>query len=138
VTGPDNVEIVRRLFDQFASNRIDEMRAAFADDFEWTYHGPEEVPWAGTYRGPGALDRFLAIVRGVIELDRFAAREFIGCGDRVVVLGTSGARVLASGARYDTHWVNVFTLRDGRVTRLIDLYETASIVEALRAAPSQR
>lgn len=138
MSGQDNVAIVRGLFDLFGSNRIDEMRAAFADDFEWTYHGPAEVPWAGTYRGPGALDRFLAIVRGVIELDRFEATEFLGCGDRVVVLGTSGARVIASGAHYDTPWVNVFTLRDGRVTRLIDLYETASIVKALRAAPSPR
>jgi ketosteroid isomerase-like protein len=47
-------------------------------------------------------------------------------------LGISRARVLATGARYQTTWANVFSFRDGRICRLLDLYETASVVAALR------
>lgn len=128
-----NIDVVRRIYDLFADGDENGMRSLLADDFEWDFYGPSSIPWAGKYRGVEGFDQFFARVREVVEVEHFEPREFIGADDRVVVLGISRSRVLASGARYEAQWANVFTLRDGRITRLIDLYETASVVRALEA-----
>lgn len=126
-----NVEVVRRIYDLFAAGDEDGMRALLSEDFEWEFYGPRSIPWAGTYRGVAGFDAFFANVRGVVEVEHFEPHEFIASQDRVVVLGISRARVLASGANYEAQWVNVFTLKNGKITRLLDLYETASVVRAL-------
>lgn len=132
-TDHTNLEVVRRIYEMFAADDEDGMRALLADDFEWEFYGPRSIPWAGKYRGVEGFDAFFANVRGVVEVEHFEPREFISAGDRVVVLGISRARVLGSGAGYEAQWANVFTLENGRITRLLDLYETASVVRALEA-----
>jgi ketosteroid isomerase-like protein len=127
-----NVDVVRRVYEHFAAGEIQEIHALLAEDFEWTYYGPDELPWAGTYVGREGVDRFFRIVNDLIEIEHFEPREFIPAGDRVIVLGSSHARVLATGARYETEWANIFTVLDGRICRLLDLYETASVVRALQ------
>lgn len=126
-----NVEVVRSVFERFSEGRIDLIHELLTEDFEWTFYGPEELPWAGTYIGGEGVDRFFEIVGGLIEVEEFEAREFIDAGETVVVLGTSTARVLATGARYTTNWSNTFTLRDGRICRLLDLYETGTVLLTL-------
>ena len=127
-----NVDVVRLVYSRFAANEMARIPELLTDDFEWIYYGPDELPWAGTYVGRAGVDRFFRIVDNLIEIEHFEPREFIDAGERVVVLGGSRARVLATGARYQTEWANIFTLRDGRICRLLDLYETASVVRALR------
>src|SRR6188474_163445 len=80
-----NVEVVRRIYDLFAAGDQDGMRALLADDFEWEYYGPQSIPWAGKYRGVAGFDQFFANVRGVVEIEHFEPREFIGADERVVV-----------------------------------------------------
>jgi ketosteroid isomerase-like protein len=128
-----NIAVVRHIYDLFAAGDRDGMRALLAEDFEWDYFGPSSIPWAGKYRGVAGFDRFFANVAGVIEPIAFEPREFIDAGERVVVLGISRARAVASGACYEARWANVFWLEGGRIKRLFDLYDTASVMTALQA-----
>ncbi|HTN84485.1 MAG TPA: nuclear transport factor 2 family protein [Sorangium sp.] len=126
---------MRRIYDLFSAGDRDGMRALLAEDFEWDYFGPKSIPWAGKYRGAAGFDRFFENVAGVIEPIHFEPREFIDAGDKIVVTGISCARAVASGVSYEAQWVNVFWIEGGRVKRLLDLYETASVLRALEAAP---
>lgn len=128
--------VARRFFDLFAEGDLETIKAdLLAPDFEWVYHGPESLPWAGVYRGADGFDRFFAIVRELVHVRECTPREFIEAGDRVLVLGHSRTTVLATGARYEAQWMNVFTVRDGRITLFLDLFDTASVVEALQRPP---
>ncbi|MCI4066895.1 nuclear transport factor 2 family protein [Micromonospora sp. R77] len=129
--------VVRRFFTLFDQGDLDAIRELLDPDFEWIYHGPPALPWAGVYRGTAGFDRFFEIVRGLIRVHECVPHRFIAAGDEVVVLGVSRTEVLANGARYEAQWMNVFTVHDGRIVRYLDLYDTASVVEALRAAPRQ-
>nr|WP_052477671.1 nuclear transport factor 2 family protein [Kibdelosporangium sp. MJ126-NF4]CEL13235.1 Ketosteroid isomerase-related protein [Kibdelosporangium sp. MJ126-NF4]CTQ98926.1 Ketosteroid isomerase-related protein [Kibdelosporangium sp. MJ126-NF4] len=126
--------LVRKVFDLFGEARLTEIRDLLSDDFEWTFFGPEELPWADTYLGHEGFDRFFATVAKHIEVEQFDVSEYIEAGDRVVAIGTSSARFLRTDVRYHTNWINVFTVNGGKITRLLDLYETATVVEALRVA----
>ncbi|OLZ66437.1 hypothetical protein AV521_28500 [Streptomyces sp. IMTB 2501] len=126
-----NVDVVRRFFQLFDEGRLTDIEALLTDDFEWVYHGPKSLPWAGTYRGVEGFRQFFTIVRDLIQVQECAAYDYLDAGDRVVVLGVSRTRVLANDRRYEAQWMNVFTVRDGLISRYLDLYDTASVVEAL-------
>ena len=127
------LELVKDIYRKFASGAREELTELVTEDFEWRYCGPSSIPWAGVYRGPRGVTEFFARVEKTVELERFDPREFIDGSDRVVVIGSSRARVRASGKTYESTWVNVFKTRDGRVSELLDLYDTAEIVRALDA-----
>jgi ketosteroid isomerase-like protein len=127
-----NVAAVRRFFDLFDQGRLDDIKQdLLAEDFEWIYHGPAALPWAGVYRGAEGFDRFFAIVHELIDVRECVAREYLDAGDDVVVLGHSRTRILHNDAEYRAEWMNVFRLRDGRIHRYLDLFDTAAVVEAL-------
>ncbi|OKK16051.1 hypothetical protein AMK16_25310 [Streptomyces sp. CB00455] len=127
----DNVEVVRRFFQLFEEGRLADIEPLLAPDFEWVYYGPRSLPWAGTYSGVTGFREFFAIVRELIQVQECQAYDYLDAGDRVVVLGFSRTRVLANDARYEAPWMNVFTVRDGLISRYLDLFDTASVVEAL-------
>lgn len=131
-----NVKVVQRVYDLFSAGKLNEIPELLTDNFEWTFYGPEQLPWSGTYIGRSGVEKFFEIVGELIEVEHFDTSEYIDAGDWVVVRGTSQARILATEVRYTTNWVNIFTLRDGRICRLHDLYETASVVLALQAGRS--
>ena len=53
-------------------------------------------------------------------------------GDHVVVLLHVVARARATGRSFESDIVHFFTFRDGRITRLLDFFDTAALVEANR------
>ncbi|MFI1166146.1 nuclear transport factor 2 family protein [Streptomyces sp. NPDC020801] len=126
-----NVDVVRRFFQLFDEGRLADIEALLTDDFEWVYHGPKSLPWAGTYRGVEGFRQFFVIVRDLIQVQECVAYDYLDAGDRVVVLGVSRTLVLANDRGYEAQWMNVFTVRDGLISRYLDLYDTASVVEAL-------
>ncbi|MEU7062738.1 nuclear transport factor 2 family protein [Streptomyces sp. NPDC053429] len=130
-----NVEVIRLFFRLFEEGRLGDIEPLLAPDFEWVYHGPASLPWAGVYRGVAGFREFFAVVRELIQVQECTAYDYLDAGDRVVVLGVSRTLVLANGARYEAQWMNVFTIRDGLISRYLDLYDTASVVEALERAP---
>ncbi|MGZ9934654.1 nuclear transport factor 2 family protein [Streptomyces sp. NC-S4] len=132
-----NVEVIRTFFRLFDEGRLADIEPLLAPDFEWVYHGPASLPWAGVYRGVEGFRAFFAIVRELIRVQECEAHEYLDAGDRVVVLGVSRTHVLANGARYEAQWMNVFTVRDGLISRYLDLFDTASVVEALERDPQE-
>ncbi|MEV7510398.1 nuclear transport factor 2 family protein [Streptomyces sp. NPDC091201] len=132
-----DVDLIRTFFRLFDEGRLTDIEALLAPDFEWTYHGPASLPWAGVYRGVEGFRAFFGIVRDLIRVQECEAQEYLDAGDRVVVLGVSRTLVLANGARYEAPWINVFTVRDGLISRYLDLFDTASVVEALEHDPRE-
>ncbi|MET0233006.1 MAG: nuclear transport factor 2 family protein [Kibdelosporangium sp.] len=131
-----NGDVVRRVYELFSAGRLDQIRELVSADFDWTFFGPDELPWAGKYTGHGGFDEFFAVVADHVQVEQFEVNEYIEAGDQVVAVGTSTARILGTETRYHATWINVFTLTDGRISRLLDLYDTGTVVRALRSARS--
>jgi ketosteroid isomerase-like protein len=123
----ENVKVVQQAFEIFnryresSLSRDDRDRAfaAFAElatpDFE--YVEPPEWPGAGIHRG---LDQYRQVLEGFFEaLSQMTAEveEIFDAEDRVVVFVRWQARGTASGAELEMRPAQVFTLRDGRITR---------------------
>ena len=127
-----NLSIVQRVFALFSEGKREQIFEHIAPDFVWTYYGPSEMEWAGTYRGHQGMREFFEIVARCLTIERFVVTEFIDAGSKIVVRGVSQARLHSNNACYSAHWINIFTLDGGRICALEDLYDTAPILLALR------
>lgn len=103
-----------------------------ADDIEWWAAGPPDLlPWAGTFRGQDGIRRWFEALRGAVEYDRFEPLELIAQGDSVVELIHGAGWVRATGRRYESVIVRIWTIRDGKVVRVRSFYDTYAYVSAL-------
>jgi ketosteroid isomerase-like protein len=92
--------------------------------------GPAAIPFAGVHRGKDGMGRFFATIGETIEISVFAVDEIVAQGDKVVALGHEQARAKATGRGWETKWAMVWTVRDGKATRLQEYHETAAIAAA--------
>jgi ketosteroid isomerase-like protein len=63
----------------------------------------------------------------VQDFEVFEPREFVAQGDKVITLGHYTAKVKATGRRFDSDFVMVFTLRNGKLTHFQEFLDTASL-----------
>jgi hypothetical protein len=66
------------------------------------------------------------------EALQFEPQEFIAEGDKVVVTGQAKWAVKSNAQTYESPWVHIFTIRDGKVARFHQFNDTAAAVEAFR------
>ena len=136
----ENVEIVRRLY-RAAENigkddlyeAIPELIRQFADpEIEWV-EAPSRID-GRTYRGHEGVQRALEHWLDHFEEYRFEIREILDCGDDVLVTGRDEGRGAVSGAPVSADSYQVFTIRDGRITRYRGFSDRESALAA--AGPS--
>jgi uncharacterized protein len=130
----ENEKIIRGLYAAYLTADLASVLQACSDDTEWVAIGsPDRLPYAGTHRGPEQVARYFAILDDKEESDHLVPQEVIATGDKVIVFGNYSARVNATGRKFETDFVHVFTLRDGKITNFRDFYDTAAAVEAYQS-----
>lgn len=120
-----NLTTTRALFACFGAQDIDGVLTHLADDVTIEFYGPRVIPYAGTYHGKAEARRFFTTVHDVLTIHQFEAEEMIATGDRVFVTGRLTLTPKATGITYQSAFVHVITLRDGRWLRFRDFMDTA-------------
>ena len=69
------------------------------------------------------------------EAEEFEPREFIAQGDKVVALGHYRWRIKATGRSYESDWVHVFGISDGKVLDFQEYLDTSAWAAAYRTNP---
>ena len=129
----ENVEIVRRGYEQFAAGDIEGVATLFAEEAELADTGGLGIAGtaAGTRYGPEGFIRASADTQEAFDDYRVEPQEFIDVGEAVVVLVRVTGRGKASGAHMEMHVAHLWVFRNGKVIRG-DVYRTRE--EALEAA----
>jgi ketosteroid isomerase-like protein len=113
---------------------------AFMDRFapDATLVFPDTLPKGGTYRSPWEALEFWNTIGELFEGARAEPEEFIGDGDRLVVLGTWQGRARATGEEIAVRFAHVFrltgsagNLSEQRFTSLELIIDTAAVLAAL-------
>ncbi|HEV7912463.1 MAG TPA: nuclear transport factor 2 family protein [Albitalea sp.] len=100
------------------------------DDVEWTHHGSIGLPYMGTFNGKAAVARWFGDVAELDGIQVFEPREFFAGPDHVTVLGWERTKALPAGKVFESHWVHLFTLRDGKIARFVGTFDTAAAAAA--------
>jgi ketosteroid isomerase-like protein len=110
-----NVALIERLYDAFRRRDLPMIFEVFAPDVE--IRQSRQVPWGGEYKGHEEaavfFGKLMQSITSTVALD-----GFIDAGDHVVALGRSSGTVNANGAAFDVRVAHVWTVQDGRVTRV--------------------
>ncbi len=129
------VQAVQELYDAFRRRDLPGILDCLAEDVDWLFVGrPQDVPIAGPRLGREVMVDFFVTAAAVAEMIEFVPLEIMVCGEQVIVVGQEKGRARATGRVWETPWVHIFTVREGRIVRLREFYDTATIAEALRPA----
>jgi ketosteroid isomerase-like protein len=122
-----NVQLVSSIYEAFDRGDIPAILNCLDPEAELVFEAPAAIPWGGNRRGPAGWSSFFQTLGQNLEDVTFseAMKPFAAQDDRVVFLGRYAARVKSTGARIDTPLVHLWTLRDGKVIRCIEVTNTA-------------
>ena len=130
----DNTALVQAAYAAFGRGDVAALLATCTDDIVWVSNGdPAVIPWVGTRHGHAGVVEFLTGLGANLDFEAFEPRKFVASGDMVVVIGFTQAR-LKSGKRglLASEWVHLFTIRDGKLARFQEFYDTAAIERLFR------
>jgi ketosteroid isomerase-like protein len=130
----ENVRLVQQAYECFGRGDVQGVLNSLSEQVEWQTPKPEGVPFGGEYRGRQGVARFFADLKQHDEITRFEPREFIAQGDRVVACGVYACTVRATGRKMESEWVHLFTIRNGKVVRFQEHFDTAAAMIAYRKA----
>lgn len=92
------------------------------------------IPGVGTYHGLAGLEQGVREFLAAWETIAWEADEITEVGDRVLVLATARGRGAGSGLELETEFAHVWTMRDGKATRLVAYTDRAEALRVVGAA----
>jgi steroid delta-isomerase-like uncharacterized protein len=139
-TVDENVELVRDINNAFNERDLDRSLQYYASDIEWV-----DIPRQAVLRGPDVVRQWeeawiTAFDDGRVENLRIHGQgdvvtaEFNGRGTHTGPLVTPAGEIPATGRSVDLPFCQIFELRDGRVARCTNYYDSATMLSQLGIA----
>ena len=127
----ENKQLIMAGYRLFQSGDIRALMERYHDDAEMV--GPENdmVPFSGSFHGKADIMQFFGKLDAAVQAVHFHPRNMIAEDDKVVVSGDSTWMAKHTSRSYDSSWVHVFTIRDGKIARFEAYYDTAVAAKAL-------
>src|ERR1700760_15908 len=97
-----------------------------AHEVDWEFVGSAHLSYAGRRHTRNEVADFFAMLARTEDFHVFEPREFIEAGEHVTVLGWAKATARESGKTFETEWVHVSTVRDGKIIRWRGFANTAA------------
>ena len=128
-----NIQIVQDLYSAFGRGDAPAILNLLAEDIDWFFNGrPSDVPFAGQRQGHAQMIEFFTIVGQSCAVLAFGPHEIMAFDDKVLSLGNERVQVRATGKIFGTEWAHLFTIQEGKIVKLREYYDTATMAEAFR------
>ena len=125
-----NVDVVRRLFEQYASGGVEGALEVMDEDIVIVIP-PEVSAEPDTYRGHEGARRYFAGFEGMLEDVRYEMFELIPEGPHVLARARLAGRGVSSGLEVELQTFVVHTVKGGKLTRIVPYPDLESAREAL-------
>lgn len=132
----ENTATVQQAYNNFKAGDIQALLTQMSDDATWQLPEIEGVALAGKRTGRDGVRDFFATVARDQDVIEFSPREFVAQGDKVVSLGHYKWRVKETGREFESDFVHVFTIRDGKIVAFREHFDTAAVAAAYQKAMS--
>jgi ketosteroid isomerase-like protein len=129
----DCVQVVQDLYAAFGRGDMAGMLALLDEDVDWYFNGrPQDIPFAGHWQGHTRMADFFQTVTTTCDILEFGPDEVLIFGNHILSLGYERVRVKTTGREFESNWAHLFTVKEGRIIRLREFYDTAAMVDALK------
>lgn len=129
-----NIGVVQELYAAFARRDIEAMLARLAPDVVWCEPENPFNPAAGAHCGHQGFLEWVQIGREAEDIEILEPRQFLANEDTVAVVGHMRCLAKQTGRVYESDFVHVVTLRDGKIVRFQEFFDTYAAGEAFRSA----
>ena len=126
-----NGEIIRGLYDAFATGDVPAVLEAFDSNISWTE--AEGFMYGGTYEGPdGVLSGVFMRIATEWEAFTVTANKIVDGGDgNVISIGTYSGKFLETGKSMTVPFAHEWELRDGKIVKFNQHTDTLVIAREL-------
>jgi ketosteroid isomerase-like protein len=130
-TMPTNLEIIRSTYEGPSEENGRRLLEALAPDVVWIE--AEGFPYAGTYLGPQALfaNVFQRLATEWVAY-RAEVESYVADGDHIVAFGTYSGTYKASGRAMHAAFAHHWTLRDGKIVRMVQYVDSYVVQQAMQ------
>ena len=126
-----NIDLVRKLYGAFNKGDIQTIVDHLADQLIWRFDAPSVIPYGGDHNTPDAVRKgFFGPLASTQKDYALTTDEFIAQDDKVIMVGSYGATVIATDKRFDLPLVHVWSIQNGKVKRFVNFTDTARAAEA--------
>ncbi len=126
-----NVEVVRRLFELYASGGIEAVLEVMDEEIVIVIPADMSAE-PDSYHGHEGVRRYFAGFEGMLEDVRYEALELIPEGEHVLARSQLAGRGVSSGLEVGLETFVVHTVEGGKITRIQPYTDLESAKEALR------
>jgi ketosteroid isomerase-like protein len=124
------LETVQAAYAAFGRGDVPALLALLDEDVEWRFCGDSLAPYTGRRVGRDEVGRWFGQVAGSDDIKIFEPHEFMAAPDHVAVVGFERSRALPGGGTFDTDWVHLWQVADGRVTRFFGMLDSEAAAKA--------
>lgn len=129
----ENKQLVQEGYQLFQRGDIAGILMRCHDDVDWISPETETAPFSGSFHGKQGLAEFFTKLNASLQAIRYEPLDFIAEGDKVVAVGEATWLVKSTGRQFDTPWMHMFTVRDGKIARIQAITDTAAGERAFRS-----
>lgn len=130
-----NLELVRQAYAAYGRGDVATVLACMSPQVEWEIPAVPALPFTGKRHGSEQVAEYFRLSGEQQAVREFTPKEFIAQGDKVIVLGHGAWTARETGQDFESDWVHVFTVRDGRIAAFREFMDAHVAVEAFQCYP---
>jgi len=129
---PANIRLVQELYASFGERDIPAVISMLSPDVVWGEPENPYNPAGGTRHGHAGFLEWANIGREAEEILVLEPRKFLADEDSVAVVGYTKILARPTGKTYETDFVHLITVKEGKVARFQEFFDTYAAGEAFR------
>ncbi len=126
----ENTKLAERLYETFNSGDVEGFLNTLSEDASWNSPDMENVPLETTFTGRDNIGKFLTEINEYEEFLKIQPNEYIAQGDKVVVLGDLSVRSKITNKQYDSGFVHIIEVKDGKAISFLEYFDNAAAGKA--------
>jgi ketosteroid isomerase-like protein len=134
VNDAGNIALVKRAYEALEADEVDRFLEFCSRDIDWVYPSSAALSYGGHWHGHEGVRRFLEAHDSAEEILEFVTADVVAGRDKVVVQGHYKGRVKPAGGEWETDFMHVLTVREGKITRFTAAFDTAAAAAARTTA----
>ena len=131
---PDLIQKIKDIYAAFGRGDIATILSSLTDDVSWEFEATPDLSWSGIRRSPQEAAGFFAGIATEHTDPKLEMTEFFSGPDAVAAFGRYQATIKAkaTGIRVDTPVAHYFRFRGDKISRYINIVNSAAFVAAQR------
>lgn len=128
-----NIAFVQSMYAAFARGDVATILAGCSPGIEWRVNGSSaDFPTLGLFQGKDGVANFLRLVAEHDDITSFEPRSFNATGDKVFVEGRYGITARKTGRHFESDWLHVFAVDNGRCASFCEYTDTAAFAASIK------